>query len=126
MPVRPNARHERFCQELATGQSQCAAYQAAGYSPRRDAASRLSANANIQARVRELKAAGAHLAAVTVADLVAELELARVTALRADTPQTAAAISATMGKARLLGLEAPAKSEVTTRFKLMHPDDAAL
>lgn len=103
MPPLPNARHERFCQELATGQSKCAAYEAAGYAPRRDAASRLSANANIQARVRELKAAGAERAEVTIASLVAELDSVRRLALLADTPQASAAVAAIMAKARLLG-----------------------
>lgn len=103
MPPLPNARHERFCQELAIGQSKCAAYEAAGYAPRRDAASRLSANANIQARVRELKAAGAERAEVTIVSLVAELDSVRRLALLADTPQASAAVAAIMAKARLLG-----------------------
>lgn len=57
MPVLANARHERFAQELAKGKSQTDAYLAAGYKGDRTAASRLSTNANIQARIEELKSA---------------------------------------------------------------------
>lgn len=57
MPVLDNARYERFAQELAKGTSQTDAYLAAGYKGDRTAASRLSTNVNIQARVAELKTA---------------------------------------------------------------------
>ena len=42
---------------------------------------------------------------ITVDTLLAELEEARKAALCAETPQTSAAVSATMGKAKLLGLD---------------------
>lgn len=42
---------------------------------------------------------------ITVDTLLAELEEARQAALGAETPQTSAAVSATMGKAKLLGLD---------------------
>lgn len=54
MAILPNARHERFAQALAAGKSADEAYREAGYKPSRSAASRLSANVNIQARVAEL------------------------------------------------------------------------
>ncbi len=41
----------------------------------------------------------------TVENLVVELEEARQAALGAETPQSAAAVSATMGKAKILGLD---------------------
>ena len=41
---------------------------------------------------------------LTIDDLVAELEEARTAALGAENPQSSAAVSATMGKAKLLGL----------------------
>jgi phage terminase small subunit len=50
-----NARQERFCQELAKGKSQLDAYESAGYKPDRGAATRLSANVSVAARVAELK-----------------------------------------------------------------------
>ena len=42
---------------------------------------------------------------VTTDSLIIELEEARKVALKADTPQSAAAVSATMGKAKLCGLD---------------------
>lgn len=42
---------------------------------------------------------------ITVDDLLSELEEARTAALGADTVQSSAAVSATMGKAKLLGLD---------------------
>lgn len=42
---------------------------------------------------------------ITVDDLLSELEEARQLAMTADTPQSSAAVTATMGKAKLLGLD---------------------
>lgn len=44
---------------------------------------------------------------ITVDDIIQELEAARKAALGADNPQCSAAISATMAKAKLLGLDKP-------------------
>lgn len=55
MPALTNARHEKFAQELAKGKSASEAYVAAGYGESRSAASRLSTNVNVQARVAELQ-----------------------------------------------------------------------
>ena len=49
-----NVRHERFCNEIVSGKSQAEAYRLAGYKPDTGAASRLSANVSIQARIAEL------------------------------------------------------------------------
>lgn len=103
MPVLSNQRHELFAQALAKGQTQTAAYVKAGYKDDRGAAARLSAKVNIMARVEELKERAAAKCELTIADLVAELEQARAIALQAETPQSSAAVSATMGKAKLLG-----------------------
>ena len=73
MPVLPNQRHERFAQELAKGSSATDAYAAAGYSGDRTAASRLSTNVNIQARVTEILARGAERAAITEEMVLREL-----------------------------------------------------
>lgn len=59
---------------------------------------------DISAMVEELKAEARSRHAVTVDDLLAELEQARAAALSAPTPQSSAAVSATMGKAKMLGL----------------------
>lgn len=68
-------------------------------------ASAALASDKISARVAELKAAASKRNSVTVDSLIAELEEARAIALQADTPQTSAAVSATMGKAKLCGLD---------------------
>lgn len=54
MPILANARHERFAQELAKGASRTEAYELAGYKPDSGAASRLSGNVSVRARLTEL------------------------------------------------------------------------
>jgi hypothetical protein len=61
-----NPKWERFAQELAKGKSQAEAYEAAGYKGDRTAASRLSTNVNVQARVSELQERGAKSVELTV------------------------------------------------------------
>ena len=75
---------------------------------------------DISAMVDDLKAEARQRHAVTVGDLLHELEQARAAALAAPTPQSSAAVSATMGKAKMLGLlvdkaEIKAESEVSTK-----------
>ena len=62
-------------------------------------------NGNVAARIAELKQRAAVKHDVTVATLLRELEEARTIALSCETPQTSAAVSATMGKAKLCGLD---------------------
>ncbi len=62
-------------------------------------------NGKIAARVAELQAAHVERHKLTVDDLLAELEEARQAALAAETAQSSAAVAATMGKAKLLGLD---------------------
>ena len=76
-----NARHERFAQELASGNPADAAYEAAGYQKHRGNAARLSANELIKDRVKEIQAIGAERAAVTVHSLIEEAEQARIKAM---------------------------------------------
>jgi hypothetical protein len=105
MPPLDNPRWERFAQELAKGQSQTGAYLAAGYRGDKSpatAASRLSTNVKVAARLRELQERTAAKAEVTRDSILAELEEARVMAKKNGQP--AAAVSASMGKAKLVGL----------------------
>ena len=60
-------------------------------------------NGEIAARIDELKAKHAKRHEITVDDLIAELEEARQLAI--DTSQSGSAVTATMGKAKLLGLD---------------------
>ena len=50
-----NARWEKVAQLVALGQSEIAAYTAAGYKPNRSHASRLVANGSVRARIAELQ-----------------------------------------------------------------------
>lgn len=49
-----NHRQELYCQEIVSGKSQSEAYRLAGYKHDAGAASRLSANVNVVARIAEL------------------------------------------------------------------------
>jgi phage terminase small subunit len=119
-----NARQEKFAQELAKGKSQLDAYVAAGYKPDRGAASRLLANVNVSVRIDELKARAAEKAAITAADIAMQLDEDRVFARHVE--QAAAAVSATMGKAKVLGL-IKEKHEHTGNVTLtVSPEDASL
>lgn len=73
MTTLPNPRHEKFAQALAKGLSASDAYVAAGYKESRSAASRLSTNVNIEARVSELVSKGAEKAEATVERVLKEL-----------------------------------------------------
>ena len=68
-------------------------------------AAKLLENTKITLRISELQAEHRERHNLTVDDLIDELEEARQTALTAETPQCGAAVSATMGKAKLLGLD---------------------
>lgn len=68
-------------------------------------AARLQENPKIALRIAELQAEHAQRHRVTVDDLLVELEEARQAALSAETVQASAAVTATMGKAKLLGFD---------------------
>lgn len=62
-------------------------------------------NPKIASRLAELRAPIVKKAQITVEDLLRELEEARTVAMTCETPQSSAAIAATMGKAKLLGFD---------------------
>ena len=100
-----NQRHEIFAQNLAQGKSQTDAYIEAGYSTtdaRAKASRLLATNGNIQRRVKELQERAAIRTELTINDIVNELEAAREVAK--ENGQAAAMVSASMSKAKLLGL----------------------
>lgn len=73
-----NPRHELFAQEIAKGSSQRDAYRAAGYSTTTDdttdqAASRLSSDVRVIARVAEIQKNAAKRAEITVEKVLMEL-----------------------------------------------------
>lgn len=68
-------------------------------------ASELLDNGAVTARIASLRQVHTKRHNVTVDSLIAELEEARIAALTAETVQASAATGATMGKAKLLGLD---------------------
>lgn len=62
-------------------------------------------NGKVTARILQLQGEIKQRHNVTVDSLLAELEEARQKALSAETPQSSAAVAATMGKAKLTGLD---------------------
>ena len=68
-------------------------------------ASELLANGKVAVRIAELQGEIKKRHNVTVDSLLNELEEARQAALGAETPQSSAAVAATMGKAKLTGLD---------------------
>src|SRR5262245_41939000 len=119
MPPLDNRRHEAFAQALFEGLSegitQRAAYISAGYKARGNGAKvnacrLLKIAPAIAERVRELQAETALAKKATVETVVDELESARVIAEKNEQPS--AMVAASMGKARILGLEAAQKAEI--------------
>jgi len=105
MPVLKNPKHERFAQGLAKGDAADKAYADAGYNPSRSAASRLSTNVNIQARVTELLNRSAERTVLTVASLTERLlKIAEKGEAAADAPLLSVARAALMDAAKLNGL----------------------
>lgn len=103
-------KQEAFCQAyLENGGNGSEAYRSA-YSVSKmkpDAiaveASRLLVNPNVALRVKELRAAIEERHQITMDDLIGELEEARSQAIGLNVPQLSVAVSATMGKAKMLG-----------------------
>lgn len=104
-------KQEAFCQAyIETGNASEAyrkAYAAENMKPEtvNRKAKELYDIGKITARIKELQGEIKQRHDVTVDSLLAELEEARQAALGAETPQSSAAVAATMGKAKLTGLD---------------------
>lgn len=100
-------KREKFCNEFVLSGNQSESYRAAFNADNmqpatiHSRASELMKNSKVRARVDELRAALADKNGITADDLLNELEQARQLALM--TRQPSAMITATMGKARILG-----------------------
>lgn len=105
MAVLKNARHERFAQELAKGQSQTDAYVAAGYKANRSAAHRLASDVNICGRLAEIAEKVQERTEVTAADITMRLlAIATKAEKSTDAPMLQAARASLMDVAKLNGL----------------------
>jgi|SRR6516165_7797845 hypothetical protein len=116
-PLR-NPRHEKFAQLVwqadAKNYRRALAYIAAGYRAKLDltrpdkahsadtSACRLAKTDKVRKRILELGTMAAKRNEITQDDLLSELEQARQSAL--DNQQASAAVAASMGKAKLLGM----------------------
>lgn len=104
-------KQEKFCRAfIETGNQSEAyrrAYNAENMKPETISvkACELMKNGNVAVRMEELRKRAMNRHDCTVDSLVAELEEIKRVALAADTPQTSAAVSAVMGKAKLCGLD---------------------
>ena len=105
MPALKNAKHERFAQELAKGETADAAYENAGYKPNRGNATRLKANESVAARVAEIQGKAAARAEITVASITDRLlAIAAKGETSNDAPKLSVARAALMDAAKLNGL----------------------
>lgn len=102
------AKQEKFCQGVAKGLSYSDAYREAYNAEKmktetvNNSAFKLLKNGEITARVEELKKRALKRYDLTVDDIITELEEARE--LAKQTSQSATMVSASMGKAKLLGM----------------------
>ena len=78
-------------------------------------AQKLLDNPNISIRIEEYRKMAQEEHGITVKKLLDELEEARTIALTCETPQSSAAVTATMGKAKLVGLD---KQIIETTLKV--------
>ena len=102
------AKMESFCQNWIETGNASDSYRKAGYAltnPKtiNEEACRLLKNPKVSARIAELRAQHIERHKITVDDLVDDLEEDRQIARTLKTPQMSAAVSATMGKAKILG-----------------------
>jgi phage terminase small subunit len=114
MPILSNPRHEKFAQGLAQGKPAINAYEMAGYKPDRGAASRLSANVIIQARVAELQGKAAESAIVTLEGLIQEAGDLQLAGLKLN--QISAAVAALTAKAKLAGFWVDKQESKNTNY----------
>jgi hypothetical protein len=122
MAVLGNSRWERFAQGLAKGLTADEAYQRAGYKANRGNAATLKANQSILDRASELQGKAAAKVVTTVEDIARQLDEDR--AFARESGKASAAVAATMGKAKVLGLVVEKHEftgDVAFTFKLTRP-----
>ncbi|MFZ4835773.1 terminase small subunit [Rouxiella sp. Mn2063] len=111
MPVLAKPNEEKFAQSFVELGNASEAYRAAYKADKMSdnaisvEAHRVKERPRVSLRIKELQGEVKQRHNVTVDSLIAELEEARQKALSAETPQSSAAVAATMGKAKLTGLD---------------------
>ena len=109
-PCKLTPKQEKFCQVYIQTSNASEAYRQS-YNAKKTKedvihvkASQLLANGKVAVRVMQLQDALSKKHAVTVESIAAELEEARLMAMKDDVQQSSAAVSASMSKAKLYGL----------------------
>lgn len=99
-------RYDRFVSEMLVDGNVTRSAKAAGYSEKTaySQGHRLLKNVEIANAIKEGRKDIARRNELTIDDIIRELEEARTAALTAESPQSSAAVAATMGKAKILGL----------------------
>ncbi|MDB4277806.1 terminase small subunit [Gammaproteobacteria bacterium] len=122
-----NQKHEKFCQVWHETGNKSEAYRKSHPTSLKwkdetvhNAASALSKKGEVLARFKQLQDDALKGHNITIASLLKELDEARAIALTAETPQSSAAITATMSKAKLVGLD---KHVVEATVKIEAIDD---
>ena len=107
-----NSKHEQFCQVWLETGNKSEAYRKSHPNSLKwkdetvhNKASALSKKGEVLARYEQLQEDTVKAHGITIESLLEELDEARGVALTADTPQSSAAITATMSKAKLVGLD---------------------
>lgn len=122
MPILPNTRQEAFCQHRFAGKTMDESYKLAGYKPSMQAASRLSRNVKIVARIKELQAKTAKRSEVTADTIADELNEAIAFAKKCNSPS--ALVAAITTKAKLYGLTIErAVVNVTHNYAMMNEEE---
>jgi phage terminase small subunit len=113
-------KQEKFCQLYVQLGNASEAYRQAYNSKAKQEsvavnASKLLSETNVSLRVESIRESLKANHGITLKNILDELEEARVTALGAETPQSSAAVAATMGKAKLLGFDRDKKEAATAK-----------
>lgn len=111
MAIKLTPKQENFCLAYLETGNASEAYRVSSYSKKmseksvNEVASKLLNNIKIVSRLEELRKPIMKRHNITIDSLIDELEEARQAALTAESVQSSAAVSATMSKAKLLGMD---------------------
>ena len=111
MPLE-NQKHEKFCQVWHETGNKSEAYRQSHPNSAKwkdvtvhNKASELSKRGEVSVRLEQLQNDAVKAHGITIESLLQELDEARTTAQTAPTPQASAMVTATMSKAKLVGLD---------------------
>mgnify|MGYP003630517729 CR=1 FL=1 len=119
-----NSKHEQFCQVWLETGNKSEAYRKSHPNSLKwkdetvhNKASALSKKGEVLARYEQLQENTVKAHGITIESLLKELDEARGVALTADTPQSSAAITATMSKAKLVGLDKYTETNISVNVR---------